>query len=674
MLSSVLLPGVAFLAMAVLQPRVAKAAEENRVSAGEFVIDPPTLINLGFEWMIDGDDNRNATVEVRYRKKGDRDWKAALPLLRLQHERINRDPQLDVIVPNMFAGSILDLEPDTEYECSFVMSDPDGARGQTRKTVTVRTRAEPKPYAGGRVFHVYPHGYKGSKQEPAFEGLLCAYYLTCSGTDWATAARPRVKPGDTILVHAGVYKYDRLEYTNNLSVSTVPFDGTYYLTASGTEDRPIAIKAAGDGEAIFDGNGAFNLFNVKAANYNYFEGLTIRNTQIAIWAGTQFIAGSKGLTVKHCRFEDIGMGVYTNYSGSSNFYIADNWFIGKNDPDHVIGWTGDFWAQFARPGSGQKFPPQMLSYIAVKVYGPGHVIAYNYVANFHDGIDIETYGNPDGSSAADGPKYPPKEYWGRRPVAIDFYNNYMTNFHDNPFEADGGMHNIRIMRNMIVNSASHAFCSQPANGGPVYWVRNIAYHLPGGSTRLTNGSAGVLFYNNTVLSETQAAATSNTHWRNNLFLGENTQPVLFGVNTFTSYTSSDYNGFRLNPGAATSFQWNSPAAGVLADYASPGHKVALETRNFPTLEKYSQATGQDRHSVLVDYDIFVNVPRLDRNDVANVQKIYKAEDYDFRLKPGSAAVDKGVALANVSDRYTGQAPDLGALEVGEPAPHYGPRP
>jgi len=56
---------------------------------------------------------------------------------------------------------------------------------------------------------------------------------------------------------------------------------------------PIAIKAAGDGDVIFDGNGNFNLFNVKAANYNYFEGVTIRNTEIGIWAGTQFIAGSK---------------------------------------------------------------------------------------------------------------------------------------------------------------------------------------------------------------------------------------------------------------------------------------------------------------------------------------------------------------------------------------------
>src|SRR5262249_61186895 len=96
----------------------------------------------------------------------------------------------------------------------------------------------------------------------------------------------------------------------------------------------------------------------------------------------------------------------------------------------------------------RKLPPTMAWYVAVKLYGPGHVVAYNYVANFHDGIDVETYGNPDGSSATDGPKYPPKEYWERRPVAIDFYNNYMTNFHDNAFEIDGSLHNVRVMRNL----------------------------------------------------------------------------------------------------------------------------------------------------------------------------------------------------------------------------------
>ena len=77
--------------------------------------------------------------------------------------------------------------------------------------------------------------------------------------------------------------------------------------------------------------------------------------------------------------------------------------------------------------------------------------------------------------------------------------------------------------------------------------------------------------------------------------------------------------------------------------------------------------------MLVDYDVFVNVPRLDAQDVATVQKVYKAESFDFRLKPGSAAVDRGMALPNVTDGFAGAAPDLGAIEVGQTAPHYGPR-
>jgi hypothetical protein len=217
------------------------------------------------------------------------------------------------------------------------MSDPDGVSGQSEKIVTVRTRAEPKPYAGGRVFHVYPSDYKGTKIEPAFEAVMCAYNYYCGGGDTVTAGRPRVKAGDTILVHAGLYKYHPEYYTGNRAINaTTPVEGTYYLTANGTPDKPIVIKGAGDGEVIFDGNGNFNLFNVKAASYNYFEGVTIRNSEIGIWAGTQFIAGSKGLTVKKCRFENVNLGVFTNYSGSSDFYIADNYFIGRDDPNHLL--------------------------------------------------------------------------------------------------------------------------------------------------------------------------------------------------------------------------------------------------------------------------------------------------------------------------------------------------
>ena len=42
----------------------------NATTARDFVVEPATLICLGFEWVIEGDENRNATVTVTYRAAG----------------------------------------------------------------------------------------------------------------------------------------------------------------------------------------------------------------------------------------------------------------------------------------------------------------------------------------------------------------------------------------------------------------------------------------------------------------------------------------------------------------------------------------------------------------------------------------------------------------------------
>jgi hypothetical protein len=381
-------------------------------------------------------------------------------------------------------------------------------------------------------------------------------------------------------------------------------------------------------------------------------------------AGTQFIAGSNGLTVKNCRFEDVGMGIFTNNSNSSDFYIADSVFLGRNDSKHLIGWNGPFWQPFEHV-EGQEYPPVMKSYTAVRLYGAGHVVMHNYVADFHDGIDTDYYGMPDGSHPVDGPNYPVREQWERRPTSIDIIENYITNAHDNSIEMDGSMHNIRVMRNMLINSASHPMSTQPSGGGPIYFIRNIVFHAPGGATRLTNGSPGVIFYNNTVLTEASGAAAANLHFRNNLFLKANALPAVFSINSNTSYSDSDFNGF-----SAGAFAWSVPPNGAARIDAQ---EAKLEMHQYKTFEEYQQGSGQDAHSITLDYDIFMKVPRLDEKDMGAVQTLYKAEDFDFRLKPGSAAIDRGVDLPTITDGFSGKAPDLGALEAGKPVPHYGPR-
>ena len=62
--------------------------------------------------------------------------RAYAPLLRLGNERINEN-SLQYVVPNVFAGSIFDLEPGMEYECRFVLTDPDGVEGKSENIVTL---------------------------------------------------------------------------------------------------------------------------------------------------------------------------------------------------------------------------------------------------------------------------------------------------------------------------------------------------------------------------------------------------------------------------------------------------------------------------------------------------------------------------------------------------------
>ena len=638
----------------------AHAQAQVEVQAVELIVEPPTLLSLGFEWYVEGDADRDAAVAVAYRRAGDTDWRDSLPLLRVQNERTFYVETLYYTAPNMFAGSVFELDEDTEYEVRFTLTDPDGVSGQAQRVVNVRTRAEPQPFASGTTYHVYPFGYEGPKQEPAFTGLLAAYYKNALGGDWSRAAPPRVEAGDTILVHAGTYKdFDRFSYSHEIRTQYgtccgTPWDGTFYLTQDGTAERPIAIKAAGDGEVIFDGDGNNVLFNVMGADHTYFEGITFKNTNMAIEAGQKGIAGAVGLSVKHSTFDQVGVAIHSDWSGSKNFYIADNVLNGRNDPTYLIGW-------FSIPPwntvDGFLEKQRMKSYYAIAIYGSGHVVAYNKVTNFHDGIDHATYGMPDG--------YPntPRD---RMPVSNDIYGNDVSNMHDNCFETDGGMHNQRVFRNRCLNAGVGAMSPQPIFGGPVYFIRNVVYNSVYGPLKIQADPSGILVYQNTYIGEIQQITpASNMHFRNNLIMGTKARPALFAIDTHTPYSSSDYNGFHVNEGAEYSFQWSSPPQGGPVDFTSP-----REVRRFKTLAEYQRATGQDRNSRAVDYSVFVNARAPDLTDPT---KLVSPDQVDLRLAPRSRAVDAGTELPGITAGFGGKAPDLGAYEYGKELPHYGPR-
>ena len=99
-------------------------------------------------------------------------------------------------------------------------------------------------------------------------------------------------------------------------------------------------------------------------------------------------------------------------------------------------------------------------------------------------------------------------------------------------------------------------------------------------------------------------------------------------------------------------------------------KTAADRRSFATLAEFQKATGQEAHGVEVDYDIFEN---LSPPDPARRHHVYHSMDLNFRLKANSRAADAGVVLPTINEDFTGKAPDLGALELNQKEPHYGPR-
>jgi hypothetical protein len=68
----------------------------------------------------------------------------------------------------------------------------------------------------------------------------------------------------------------------------------------------------------------------------------------------------QGLTVKHSIFKNIGMGVWSDWPKSKWFYIADNFFYGRNEETYQTAWGGQpfstLWQEHVANGTCETTP------------------------------------------------------------------------------------------------------------------------------------------------------------------------------------------------------------------------------------------------------------------------------------------------------------------------------
>ncbi len=392
--------------------------------------------------------------------------------------------------------------------------------------------------------------------------------------------------------------------------------GTYapfQLLTSGTPDHPIAFLGPGDGSAVIDGQGT-DRGVVTLGRYD-------RVIQHVILKGLTIQNGHWGIDAQHSQeiliqentIQDVDDGV-TNRRGDAlegNQTICDNVILGRTP-----------W-----PGSG------IPSERGIDLRGYGNVVCHNRVRNFGDCISVQP---------ATGPSY-----------GNDVYGNDVSFCVDDGIEIDYNQANARVWRNRVLN-ARMGVSVQPIRGGPAYIFRNEFFNLESVPVKMHNHTTGFYVVHNTGVKHGNGYGDNGAMWRNavlrnNLFLGTR-YAFEFTTVADEGFRDFDYNAWgtsrTIGPGGPF-FKWDNVRYDRLADLPA----------------------GVEDHGVEVGFGDLVS-PTLPANwDVAA-----SSEGLDLRLVAGSSAVDGGVALPNLNDAFplTGP-PDMGAFELGQPLPVYGPR-
>ena len=143
-----------------------------------------------------------------------------------------------------------------------------------------------------------------------------------------------------------------------------------------------------------------------------------------------------------------------------------------------------------------------------------------------------------------------------------------------------------------------------------------------------------------------------------------TRPAFSGA-TLTDYSTLDYNGYRVK-NISGAYRWGYP----LDRNMNHADRTELTFKGFKDITELSKLTGLETHGIELDYDIFENVTIPDPQAKGHV---YQLKGYNFNLKKNAKAIDAGCVLPNITDQFSGKAPDLGALESGLEELHYGPR-
>ncbi|HEX5025531.1 MAG TPA: right-handed parallel beta-helix repeat-containing protein [Agriterribacter sp.] len=218
-----------------------KVVAQNETIPGCITMPYPTIINLAVQWEIQGDDNENGIVSVRFREKGKLSWEEGMALRRVpagENETLRplleKNPGYPEIKwTNKHSGSIFDLKPNTTYQISLTLQDPDG--GSTEETVEASTRPVPVVDKKAKIIDLGPGNYdtlktiSGTAERPVVyrckKGTAVFKFIDIQNKQWVYVEGLTVKNP----VHNGFGIC--LNGSSNCMISRCVIDASYGIVA-----------------------------------------------------------------------------------------------------------------------------------------------------------------------------------------------------------------------------------------------------------------------------------------------------------------------------------------------------------------------------------------------------------------------------------------------------------
>jgi len=441
---------------------------------------------------------------------------------------------------------------------------------------------------------------------------------TLSATTRAVPASEPAHPHPVSVTSASELQHalDAAQPGDVITLAAGTYRGEFILSASGTATDPIVIRGVDRDAVILDGEDAgSNVLSVDGS-YTHVERLTLQHDTRALrFHGSPATAN----VVRRVHARDVVLGFGSN-PDQTDFYICDNVLEGRLT-----------WPQVYSDDDGAHANDD-----GIHVEGDGHVVCHNSVSGFGDALKVETVG-----ARAD-----------------DFYGNDVNDAYDNAIELDQSQGNARAFRNRFTNCYM-PISFQPIFGGPAYAIRNLVLNAVAEQVKIHNDTVGLVILNNTFMSSAYAlqveddTAAHAITMKNNLWIGPATPQGGRAVNWDQPMDPTtlelDWNGWYPDG----QFHFGFGAGGATYD-------------DFAAV----QAGGRyEAHGQRVDgAGLFAD------GRVTPASYTTAVEPFDGALASGSDAIDHGTALPNVTDGFTGAAPDLGAQEYGCASPRYGVRP